>query len=330
MKKIKALQIGLGPLGVKIYNYIQQRPNIETVGAVDINPALVGKDFGTIVDNETNGLIVTSDLKDCIENTAPDVIILSTVSSFEKVAAHLEHIVPHGLPVVSTCEELSYPWQTSPEIAEKVDNLCKKHNVAVVGTGVNPGFLMDTLPTLLTGVCQDVEYVEVNRYQNAAFRRIPFQQKIGAGLDLDAFEQKKADGSLRHVGLTESMQFIASRMGWTLDKTEDIIEPVMAESPENSGYKEINPGEALGVMQTGRAYQDGKLKIKLQFKAAVGNPESYDEVYIKGTPDIRSKIEGGVNGDIATCAIVLNTIPQVMRSTSGLKTMADIAIPSYF
>jgi len=153
---------------------------------------------------------------------------------------------------------------------------------------------------------------------------------IGAGLDLAAFEAKKQAGTLRHVGLTESMQLIANRMGWQLDKTEDIIEPIIAQEIIHTDALSIKKGDALGVMQTGRAYVGDELKISLQFKAAIGVPESFDEVSIKGTPNINSKIAGGVNGDIATCAIVINTIPQILRSTPGLKTMADIPLVAYF
>ena len=327
---IKVLQIGLGPLGQKIGNYIAARKGITTVAAVDKKPNLIGRDFGDLCGRRSSGVIIAESVTTALQTTQPDVVVLSTVSDLKRISQQVQEIVEHGLPIVSTCEELSYPWDCDPELANQMDEWAKAKGVAVVGTGVNPGFLMDSLPTFLTAVCQDVQNIEIKRYQDAQFRRIPFQQKIGAGLDLAAFEAKKQAGTLRHVGLTESMQLIANRMGWKLDKTEDIIEPVIAAESIQTSDLTITKGDALGVMQTGRAYVGEELKISLQFKAAIGVPESFDEVSIKGTPDIQSKIAGGVNGDIATCAIVINTIPQILRSTPGLKTMADIPLVAYF
>ncbi len=327
---IKVLQIGLGPLGQKIGRYISERKGVTTIAAVDKNPQLIGQDFGSLCGLTASGFPVQESVASAIAAQKPDVAVLSTVSDMERITGQLEEIIKHGIPIVSTCEELSYPWECAPELANRIDEVAKANNVAVVATGVNPGFLMDSLPSFLTAVCQDVESVNINRYQDAQYRRIPFQQKIGAGLSLEDFEAKKKSGTLRHVGLTESMQLIANRMGWKLDKTEDIIEPVIAQEEIKTKDLTVAKGDALGVMQTGRAYVGDELKISLQFKAAIGVPESYDEIQIKGNPNINSKINGGVNGDVATCAITINAIPQILRSTPGLKTMADIPLVAFF
>jgi len=242
----------------------------------------------------------------------------------EKITPQIEEIVRNGLPIVSTCEELSYPWETSFAMATQIDKTAKNTNVAVLGTGVNPGFLMDALPCFLTAVCQRVERVSVSRIQNAAFRRIPFQKKIGAGLDIEQFESLKATGSLRHVGLTESVQLIADSMGWELSKTEDIITPVIAEKEIRTDAMVVPAGFAAGVNQVGRGWVDGDEKITLHFKAAVGEPESYDKVEIQGEPDITSTISGGVNGDVATCAITINALNQILMVPPGLRTMAEM------
>jgi 4-hydroxy-tetrahydrodipicolinate reductase len=206
----------------------------------------------------------------------------------------------------------------------------KKNQVAVLGTGVNPGFLMDSLPTFLTAVCQDVQRITVHRIQNAAFRRIPFQKKIGAGLTLEQFENKKKEGTLRHVGLTESVQLIASRMGWQLSKTEDILVPVIADREIITDTMKIPVGYAAGVQQIGKGYVGDEDKIILVFRAAVGEPDPQDSIEIKGTPTIKSIIEGGVHGDVATCAITINALKQIILSQPGLRTMADISLVSFF
>ncbi|MGK7392621.1 MAG: NAD(P)H-dependent amine dehydrogenase family protein [Candidatus Cyclobacteriaceae bacterium M2_1C_046] len=328
--KIKVVQIGLGPLGVKIFQFIKQRHIIEVVGAVDKNPDLVGKDLGEYSGENANGIIIRQSLNEVLKETTAEVAILTTVSSMEKITPQVEEIVKQGLHVVSTCEELSYPWLTSPALSTKIDELAKKNEVTVLGTGVNPGFLMDSLPSFLTSVCQDVKHIQINRYQDAAFRRIPFQKKIGAGLTLEEFDEKKKEGTLRHVGLTESMQFIAAKMGWTLENTEDIINPVVAEKDIETSDLKITKGNARGVRQIGNGYINGEKKIELIFQAAVGEPESYDEVIIKGTPDIQSKITGGVNGDVATCAITLNAVRSVVEAKPGLQTMGTVPLVTFF
>ncbi len=330
MKNIHILQIGIGPLGIKIANFISERKGLETIAAVDKNPALIGKDLGEVCGGGSSKVTIRENIAEAIEKQRPDVAVLTTVSDMPRITAQIEEIVSHGIPVVSTCEELSFPYQASPTLAERINKAALENNTTVLGTGVNPGFLMDALPTFLTAVCQDVQKVAVNRFQNAKYRRIPFQKKIGAGLTLEEFDQKVKDGSLRHVGLTESMQLIAHRMGWKLDKTEDIIAPVVATETITTPAMTIPKGHATGVRQIGNGYVNGEVKVNLVFQATVGEKESYDEIIITGDPNINSKIDGGVNGDVATCAITLNAIPQVLRAAPGLKTMVDIAPVSFF
>jgi len=327
---IKILQIGMGPLGIKIAKMIAERNGITTVAAVDINPTLKNVDIGVLYGNEEVGVYIYNDLKEAVEQTNPDVAVLTTVSDMTRITRQIENILELGLPIVSTCEELSHPWDEVPELAQQIDEKAKAKGVAVLGTGVNPGFLMDTLPITLTAVAQGVDKIRVNRFQDAQYRRIPFQKKIGAGLTLDQFATKIEEGTLRHVGLTESMQMIAQRMGWKLDKTEDIIQPVVASETITTPAMTIKKGDAMGVRQVGRAYVGEEVKIELIFQAAVGEAESFDEVFIEGNPTIHSRIQGGVNGDIATGAITINSIPRVLEATAGLKTMMEISPVSFF
>jgi 4-hydroxy-tetrahydrodipicolinate reductase len=276
------------------------------------------------------GIKIQSSIGECLRTAKPDAVILTTVSTMEKITPQIEEIVSYGIPVVSTCEELSYPWDASLSLSERIDKAAKTNQVAVLGTGVNPGFLMDSLPTFLTSVCQDVQRITVHRIQNAAFRRIPFQKKIGAGLTLEQFENKKKEGILRHVGLTESVQLIASRMGWELNKTEDILVPVIADREIITDTMRIPVGYATGVQQIGKGYVGNEDKIILVFRASIGEPNPQDSIEIKGTPTIKSIIEGGVHGDVATCAITINALKQIIKTQPGLRTMADISMVSFF
>lgn len=329
---INVIQLGMGPLGVKMTQFIRQRQGIRTVAAVDPDPGKVGQDIGTMGGEDAYGVTIQPNLKTALQQAAakPQVALITTVSDMMRITPQIEACAEAGLPVVSTCEELFYPWDTSPDLARRIDEAAKAHEVAVIGTGVNPGFLMDALPAQLTAVCQRVDRIEVHRVQDASKRRIPFQQKIGAGLSPAAFETKKIDGSLRHVGLTESMQFIARQLGWTLDKTEDIIAPVILDEEREFPDVIVPKGYAAGVLQTGNGYVGDELRIKLIFRAAVGEPESYDEIIVHGEPNLRSRIDEGVNGDVATCAISVNACKTVLSATPGLHTMATLAMISNF
>ena len=330
MKQIKVIQVGLGPLGQKIVSYAVRRDGIELIAAVDPAPDKTGKDLSRLCHLEKEiGITVSPDVNSAIRENKPDVALLATVSSLKKIVPQIEEVIKHGINVVSTCEELTFPWNREPELSKKLDEMAKKHNVAILGTGVNPGFLMDFLPIVFTGICQNVKSIKVSRIQNASIRRVPFQKKIGAGLTLNEFEKKKQSGTLRHVGLTESMYMIASRMGWHLDKTEDILTPVIAKSEIITERIKIPASMAAGVQQIGKGYVNGENKIILEFRASIGEKNPRDTIEIKGEPDITSTIAGGVNGDIATCAVIINAIKSIMNVTPGLNTMADIPVVSF-
>ncbi len=322
---IKAALIGAGPLGINIYKYALTRQDIIITHVIDIEPSLAGKDMGAHSSQEPTGVLISAQ-NSSIEDA--DVAILATVSDLPRIGPQLLSLIEAGLPVVTTCEEMFFPWGNSKEWSETIDRAAKDKGVAILGTGVNPGFLMDALPAMLSGVCHHVDRIEVRRYQDAQFRRIPFQKKIGAGLSYDEFEKRKNEGSLRHVGLTESMQFIAQQLGWELDRHEDKIEPVVAERNIETEALQIKSGQVAGVRQTGRGFVDGQERIRLSFQASVGEPESYDEIEIFGVPHIRSRIIGGVHGDVATSSIILNACKSVLKAMPGLRTMADVPMIS--
>lgn len=322
---IRAVLVGAGPLGINIYKYALQRSDIDITQVIDIDPILRGKDMGEHAGLEKTEVQISDQLAAGVH---ADVAILATVSDLPRIGPQILSLVEAGLHVVSTCEELFYPWESNRDWSETIDRAARDKGVAVIGTGVNPGFLMDALPSMLTGVCHHVERLEVRRYQDAQFRRIPFQKKIGAGLSFDEFEHRKNEGSLRHVGLTESMHFIANQLGWTIERTEDKVEPVISDRTLQTEAMTIISGQVAGVRQTGRAWVNGEEKIKLTFQAAIGQQEAYDEIEIFGMPHIRSRIMGGVHGDVATCSIILNACRSVMKAMPGMRTMADVPMIS--
>ncbi len=327
---INTIHIGIGPLGQRMVRFAIERGCFNIVGAVDPDPEKVGKELGELCGIEPPGIIVCSDLDDVIKSTSAEVALVTTVSSIVSLESQIIELAKAKLHIVSTCEELFSPWNTHPEVSKRIDEMCRNNGVVCLGTGVNPGYLMDFLPSVLTGVCQNVKRVEVWRVQDASVRRISFQQKIGVGLTLEEFEAKKNTNTLRHVGLTESVDFIANRLGWKLDRHVETIEPIIADKDICTGYKPISKGMICGVHQVGKGLVGEREVIVLNFRAAVGESEPYDLVEIDGEPKIQSKIAGGVNGDIATCAIILNAVRSVLEAIPGLKTMGDIPPIAFF
>ncbi len=328
---IRVLHFGLGPIGAAVVRQIATRRGFRVVGGVDVDPAKIGRDVGDIAGvGRQLRIKVSDDPRKAIKASKPDVVVLCTQSSLKKVMPQMEAILKHKIPIVSTTEELAYPCGANLRYARSLHQLAKKAKVAVLGTGVNPGFTMDALPITLTGVCERVDAIRVDRIQDARVRRLPFQQKIGAGLTREQFMRKVEDGSVRHVGLAESVSMIADAMGWKLEKITDDIQPKIAIETVASEYLAVDPGYVCGIVQDGIGYRKGEPVITLHMEAYLGAPESYDAVEVKGSPELKMKIAGGVHGDIATASITVNSIPKVLAAPPGLHTMRDMPIPSFF
>ena len=322
---------GLGPIGAAVARQVASRKGFQIVGAVDIDRAKIGLDLGQVIGLDKKLRVrITNDAVGAIKAGKPDVAVLCTSSSLKKVMPQIEAVLKKKVAIVSTTEELSYPVGRNRTLAKKIDTLAKKAKVAVVGTGVNPGFAMDALPITLTGICERVDSIRVDRIQDARSRRLPFQQKIGSGLNKEQFAQKVKDGSVRHVGLAESVTMIADAMGWKLDKVTDEIHPKIADKAVESELIAVDPGYVCGIIQDGIGYMKGKPVVTLHMEAYLGAPESYDAVTVEGSPRITQKITGGLHGDIATASITVNSIPKILRVSPGLRTMADMPIPSWF
>ena len=331
MPTIRVMHYGLGPIGAAVARQVAQRPGFKIVGAIDIDPAKEGRDLGDVIGHKKRiGVIVSGEAKKTLKAAKADVVVLCTTSSLKKVMPQIEEILKTRTPIVSTTEELSYPGYTHIRQARQIHELAKKAKVAVLGTGVNPGFAMDALPIALTAVCERVDRVVVNRVQDARIRRLPFQQKIGAGLTTEQFQKKVDDGSVRHVGLTESIAMIADALGWTLDRITDDIQPKLASVTISSEFLAVDPGYVCGIIQDGVGSRKGEPVIRLHMEAYLGAPESYDSVDIEGSPRLSMKIAGGIHGDVATASIVVNSIPHVINAAPGLHTMRDLPLPSFF
>jgi len=328
LRNIKIVQYGIGPIGTLLAQCASKKRGLQFVGAVDIDPAKVGKDFGEVIGAEKLGFTVTNDAKKLLAKTKPDIVLHSTGSYLKAVKPQFLDLMKSRVDIVSTCEELSYPFLKNPAIAKELDSAARRNKVTLLGTGVNPGFVMDTLVLTATGVCQDVKRVKASRIQDASTRRLPFQKKIGAGLTLDEFKSKVADGTIKHVGFQESIAMIASGLGWKLDKIDETVEPKVAEEPVSSQFLKVEAGQVAGVNQTARGFVSGEPLIELNLQAYLGCRDPKEWIIIDGEPRIDLTIKGGVHGDIATAAVIVNCIPRVLNSEPGLVTMKDLPVPS--
>jgi 4-hydroxy-tetrahydrodipicolinate reductase len=328
---IRVMFYGLGPIGAAVARQVATRRGFQVAGGIDIDPAKFGRDLGEVVGlGRKLRVRVTNDAAGALKSAKPDVVVLCTSSALTRVMPQIETILKARVPIVSTTEELSYPVGKNRAIAKRIDAMAKRAKVAVLGTGVNPGFVMDALPIALTGICERVDSIRIDRIQDARVRRLPFQQKIGSGLTNEQFKKKVDDQSVRHVGLAESVTMIADAFGWKLDKVTDQIKPKIADKTVESEFLAVDPGYVCGIVQDGIGWKNGKPLITLHMEAYLGAPESYDSVVIEGVPRIEQKIAGGVHGDVATASITVNSIPKVIDAPPGLRTMRDMVLPSWY
>jgi len=331
MEKTRVVLYGVGAIGSSIAKFLLEKEGIEIVGAIDVAKDKVGRDLGELLQTGKRvGVVVSDDYRRVLSKACANVVIHTTGSYLKEVYPQIAPLAEYGVNVISTCEELSYPFVTEPELAKKLDALGIRYGVTFLGTGINPGFLMDTLVIMLTGVCQKVNKIKVERVMNAATRRVPFQKKVGAGLSVIEFKKKIEEKAITgHVGLEQSIGMVASALCWELDKIEaDPVEPVIATENVASESIKVKKGDVAGLRQQARGVMKRKDVITLDFQAYVGAKEEYDSITIDGVPPIHQKIAPCVHGDLATVAVVVNSIPKVMNAAPGLVTMKDMPVLS--
>ncbi len=331
MKNIRVILYGVGAVGSLIAKALLEKQGIKIVGAVDIAEDKLGKDLGEVLElNKKLGVKISKTADSALSKTKADIAVHATSSYLEDTYPQIASIVKKGVNVVSTCEELSYPHLTHPRLAKKLDVLAKKHNVTVLGTGINPGFLMDTLVITLTAACQKIEKIEAVRVMNAATRRLPFQKKIGAGLTVEEFKNKIENKEITgHVGLKQSIAMIADTLKWKLEKiVTEPVQPVTAKKTVKSPYITVKAGNVAGLRQKAEGVSKGKKLITLDFQAYIGAEEEYDAITILGVPNVKQKIQPCVHGDLGTVAVITNSIPKVINAPAGLLTMKDLPVPS--
>ena len=325
-KKIRAIQYGVGPIGASLVRLMREKEAIEVIGAIDTDPAKAGHDLGEVAgaSDAPWGIPVSADTE--ILGEAADVVVHSTSSHLPAVMDQLAACLAAESCVVSTCEELAYPYRKYPHLASKLDTEAKSWGVALVGTGVNPGFVMDKLVLTLGAAAQRVDAVRVTRIVDASKRRLPLQKKVGAGLSPEEFQEQAAAGTIKHHGLPESIAMVADGLGLEIDEITETIEPVIARRPFRTEFLEVGVGRAAGVHQIARGVSGGKEKIFMELQMYVGAPESNDKIELRGEPNLVLAIPGGTHGDLATAALVVNAIPTILAAPPGLRTSRDLPL----
>ncbi|MGA7916288.1 MAG: hypothetical protein WCA00_13705 [Candidatus Acidiferrales bacterium] len=326
-KKIRVIQYGVGPIGASIVRLMRQKQSLEIVGAIDKDPAKAGRDLGEVVgaSDAPWSVPIFADAQSALEKPA-DVVVHSTSSYLTSVMDQLLECITAGCCIVSTCEELAYPFRKHPELSRKLDTAAIEEGVALVGTGVNPGFVMDKLALTLSAVSQRIDWVSAVRIVDASKRRLPLQKKIGAGMTPEEFRAQVAAGIIKHHGLPESIAMVADGLGFTLDDISETIDPVISEEAIQTEFLEVTAGQVAGVHQVARGSLAGKEKIFMELKMYVGARHPADSVVLKGEPHLTLTIPGGTHGDVATAAVVVNAIPAILAANAGLRTSRDLPL----
>ncbi len=314
---VRVIQVGLGAIGIATAKVLKGKRSLRLVGAVEICPK----------PSLNLGVPIYGTVAECLRERPADVAVLTTGSKFLDVLPQLLEMFEAGLDVVSSCEELLFPWHRHPRQAGLVDRAAARAGVACVGTGVNPGFVMDTLPLLVSGVCQGVKRVRVWRIQDASKRRPQLGRKVGGGLTAKEFRRLVVEGKMGHVGLQESLALIAHGLGWRLDEISETIKPVIAKSDGGTRDVPVKAGQVAGVWQVAKGMQNGEEKLSLDLRMYLDAPEPRDEIRIDGVPPMRVLIPGATPGDFATAAILANCVPSIVEARPGLRTMLDIPLP---
>jgi hypothetical protein len=326
-KKIRVVQFGVGPIGASILRLMRQKHSLEIVGAIDKDPAKAGRDIGEVAGAKEApwGITVSSSAASVLAKPV-DVVLHTTSSYLPDVMDELLECVSAGSCVVSTCEELAYPFRKHPELSARLDAAAKEEGVAIVGTGVNPGFVMDKLLLVLSAAAQRVDFAKATRIVDASKRRLPLQKKIGAGMTPEEFRSQVAAGIIKHHGLPESIALVADGLGFALDEITETIEPVIATETVKTEFLEVSPGQVAGVHQIARGIWEGEDKIFMELQMYVGAKQPADTVEVRGEPNLTMTIPGGTHGDIATASVAVNAIPAILAAPAGLRTVGDLAL----
>lgn len=325
---LRVVSFGLGPIGLAAARLALQKTSIQLVGAIDIDPNKVGKDLGDLLElGKKTGVVVDGDAEAALKRLQPDVMLHCTSSFMPMVKDQLLLASRHGVDVVSSTEELLVPEFQHAALAKELDAAAKAGGVSLLGTGVNPGYAMDFVAVVASAVTFDVQAVKCIRVVDAGTRRLPLQKKVGAGLTKSEFTHQMATGKFGHIGMRESVALLARALAFKVDKIEQTVEPVLAAEDLKTPFLTVKEGQVAGIRNHGYGYVGKRPVLHLDLSMYVGAPDPRDEVVLESTPPIHLKFLGGIAGDQATAAILVNNLHGVAAAPPGLRTVLDVAPP---
>ncbi|MBP9484517.1 MAG: NAD(P)-binding domain-containing protein [Negativicutes bacterium] len=329
MKKIQIILWGLGAMGSGMAkDLLVNKQGIEIVGAIGQNPAKIGKDLGETLGLAPIGVTISGNSAEVLEKDA-DIVLLSTASFTEEVFPQIKQIIEAGKNIITIAEEMSAPQAQQPQLAAQIDELAQKYGVTVLGTGVNPGFVLDTLILTLSGACQVIHSIQAARVNDLSPFGPTVMKSQGVGTTVEEFHKGVADGTIvGHIGFQESLYLIASALGWEIDEVKETREPIVTKVYRETPHVQVQAGMVAGCRHVARGFSKGKELILLehpqQIHPHLEDIKTGDYITIQGTPTIKFSDEQEIPGGIGTMAAAVNMIPQVVSATPGLKTMADL------
>ena len=334
MQNIKVFIWGFGAMGRGMAEMLLNKKGVDIVGVCDVHPDLVGKDIRSVLEVKTDHprVIIEHDVDRLLSTIKPDIALLCTDSFVAGAFPKIKKVIAHKIDCISTAEEMAYPSANAPELAKQIDSLAKTHGVTVLGTGINPGFIMDLLVVALTGVMSDVSHIEAKRVNSLSPFGPVVMHEQGVGISLEEYERRTAGNDLAgHVGFKESVMMIADALGVKLDGFDQQMKPIVTTVDRQSKYGEAKQGTLAGINMTGQGLVDGKVFIDMfhpqQIEPEMEGTHTGDYIKLTGTPAVNMAIQPEIDGGIGTIAMCVNMIPHVLNARPGLKTMIDLPVP---
>lgn len=335
MENVKVAIWGFGAMGSGIAKVLLSKKGVDIVGVCDIHPERVNKSIYDLLGVERADradVIINPNIEEVVHDANCDICVLATDSFTRKAFDKIKYVVSQRVNVISTAEEMSYPKAQEPELADEMNKLAKEYGVSILGTGINPGLMMDLLAICLSGCMTDVQKVTCRRVNSLSPFGPAVMEEQGVGLKVEDFNTGVANGTLAgHVGFAESVGMIADALGWKVDKFEQQMSAIVTSVDRKSPYGFAAAGDVAGVNMTGQGYVDGQVKIDMyhpqQIEPEMEGTHTGDYITINGTPEVNMSIRPEVDGGIGTIAMVVNMIPHVINARPGLKTMLDLPVP---
>ncbi|NLI55160.1 MAG: NADP-binding protein [Clostridiales bacterium] len=335
MRNIRVAVWGFGAMGGGIAKVLLEKTGVEITGVCDLHPKRVGRSIYELLGVERNGrpdVLVSDDIDKALPPKSADVCIVATDSFTKDVYPKLVKVLSRGINAISTAEEMSFPAAKEPRLAGELDRVAKEHGVTVLGTGINPGLMMDLLAVCLSGCMTRVDKVTCRRVNSLSPFGPLVMQEQGVGLTPEAFVEGVEKGELAgHVGFAESVGMIAKALGWEIDGFTQQMEPILTEVDRKSPYGFAARGNVAGVNMTGQGIAAKEVKIDMihpqQIEPELGGTHTGDYITLEGTPPVHMAIQPEVDGGVGTIAMCVNMIPHVINARPGLKTMIDLPVP---